>query len=379
MWKFYNFEPTKEEKKKLLAKGVEIAVRMMYNSHLYTFGGKVYKQRSGAPIGLRGSGASLRIIMNLWDSKVLDLLENINWAVRVGFRYVDDIRKLLRAIKMGWRWEKGVMQYKKAWEREEEQENLTPTQKTARELKKIYESVHKELKFEMETCEDFEGKTLPTLDYQCWLEEGKLLYKFFMKPMAKKTVIMRSSALGENIKVAALTQEVVRLSKNTSELVDMGTRCEIIDGFYDRLKLSGYSHEQSVKIITSGLTGYERIRRNAAREGGNINRCVAEGAAERNKKKLLGKSNWFKTSNKKREGTDTRRNRKASYQRSRETQSPVVSVLFVPQKRLQQLEPGLSAISGERVRCDCEAAASQEQSLGGGPVLQSSLVSELRQ
>ena len=34
---------------------------------------------------------------------------------------------------------------------------------------------HKELKYEMETCEDFESKTLPTLDYQCWLEEGKLL------------------------------------------------------------------------------------------------------------------------------------------------------------------------------------------------------------
>ena len=72
----------------------------------------------------------------------------------------------------------------------------------------------------MVTCQDFAG-TLPTLDYQCWLEGVKLLYKFFMKPRAKKTVIMMSSALGENVKIAALTQEVVRLSKNTSELVDI--------------------------------------------------------------------------------------------------------------------------------------------------------------
>ena len=250
---------------------------VMYNTHLYTFGGNVYKQRSGVPIGLHGSGASLRIIMNLWDSKVLDLMKNIKLTPRVAFRYVDDIRKLLRAIKLGWRWEKGVMQYKKAWEREEEQENLTPTQKTARELKKVYESVHKELKFEMETCEDFDSRTLPTLDYQCWLEGGKLLYKFFTKPMAKKTIIMKSSALGENIKVASLTQEVVRLSKNTSELVDIATRAELIDTFYERLQLSGYSHDQSVRIITSGLTGYERIRSKAARVGGNINRSAAEG------------------------------------------------------------------------------------------------------
>ena len=129
--------------------------------------------------------------------------------------------------------------YRKAWEEEERKENLTSTKKTARELKKIYESVHKELKFEMETCEDFESETLPTLDYQCWMEEGKLIYKFFMKPMAKKTLIMKSSALGENTKVAALTQDAVRISKNTSELVDMETRGKIIDNFYERLQLSG--------------------------------------------------------------------------------------------------------------------------------------------
>ena len=71
----------------------------------------------------------------------------------------------------------GEIQYKKAWEREEAEQKLTPTRKTASIFKKIYESVHKELKFEMETSEDFESKTFPTLDYQCWLSGGELLYK----------------------------------------------------------------------------------------------------------------------------------------------------------------------------------------------------------
>ena len=65
MWRFPKFESTDEDKQKLLAKGVEIAVKVMYTIHLYKFAGKVYQQRSGAPIGLRGSGASLMIIMNL--------------------------------------------------------------------------------------------------------------------------------------------------------------------------------------------------------------------------------------------------------------------------------------------------------------------------
>ena len=150
---------------------------------------------------------------------------------------------------------------------------------------------------------------------------------------------------------------MVRLSKNTSELVDIGTRADIIDTFYERLQLSGYSHEQSVRIITSGLTGYERIRRNAARVGGNINRSAAEGVGERHKKKLLGKTNWFKMHKKREMETEKRGNRNTNNHKNLEATPPVVSVLFVPktggsvlQKRLQELEPGLSAISGERVR-----------------------------
>ena len=91
----------------------------------------------------------------------------------------------------------------------------------------------------MVTCQDFAG-TLPTLDYQCWLEGDKLLYKFFMKPKAMKTVIMMSSAFGENVKVTARTQEVVPLSKNTSEVADIETRSQLVDNFYERLQLFGY-------------------------------------------------------------------------------------------------------------------------------------------
>ena len=54
------------------------------------------------------------------------------------------------------------------------------------------------------------------------MERGRILYKFFSKPMAKKTLIMKNSALGENSKIASLTQEVVRRSKNTSEEVSEG-------------------------------------------------------------------------------------------------------------------------------------------------------------
>ena len=133
--------------------------------------------------------------------------------------------------------------------------------------------------------------------------------------------------------------------------MDIETRSQIVDNFYERLQLSGYGHEQSVRIITSGLKGYENIRRNAAREAGNINRSEEEGRGERHMKKLLGKTNWFRSKKKTKqtEGTAENRNDRKwkRKQKTTEAQLPVVSVMFVPktggsilQKKLLDLEPG---------------------------------------
>ena len=67
---------------------------------------RMYHHHMGAPIGLlmRRSWVSLRVIMNLCDRKVLDLMENINLVPKVAFWYVDYIQKLFSAIKLDWRW-----------------------------------------------------------------------------------------------------------------------------------------------------------------------------------------------------------------------------------------------------------------------------------
>ena len=351
------FEPTDEEKKKLLAKGFQVATKALWQTHLYKFGGKIYHQKKGAPIGARASGAGARLIMNLHDEVVKEKLEKIRNMPDIAFRYVDDERFHLRGFKPGWRWDmrKESMVYRGAWLEEDTRDSLTVTQRTARELQRILESVHPELRFEMETAEDFESRTLPTLDFQCWVEGGRILYKFFSKPMAKKTQIMKTSALGENSKIASLTQEVVRRSKNTCEEVSIEERVTILNEYHRRLELSQYSLEASRRIMVAGLRGYERIRDKAARTGGNINRSEEEGAAERHKKKLLGKSNWFKKS-KENDQSQERRRRRRRMTGAQEPATPVTSVLFVPKtqdsglaKRLQEAEHRLAAITKERV------------------------------
>ena len=70
--------------------------------------------------------------MVVYVKMVLSLLENINLAPKIAFRYVNDI-KTFEGYQVGLEvgeWED------EAWEREEKKINMTCTQKTTTELKK---------------------------------------------------------------------------------------------------------------------------------------------------------------------------------------------------------------------------------------------------
>ena len=99
LWKSTRFQLTPDAKRRLLAKGLEVAVKVMYNTHLYTFGGKLYHQKSGAPIGERGSVGTCRIILNFVDREVQEKLVAIKNAPLLALRYLDDVRKMLKSIK----------------------------------------------------------------------------------------------------------------------------------------------------------------------------------------------------------------------------------------------------------------------------------------
>ena len=105
----------------------------------------------------------------------------------------------------------------------------------------------------------FDGGHLPTLDFECWKENERILYSFYQKEVSKKTMIDRKSALGENTKVASLTQNLMRRMKNTSEDVDNSVRVSIVNAFSSQIKASGYSDDQNAKIVKAGLTGYENL------------------------------------------------------------------------------------------------------------------------
>ena len=139
-------------------------------------------------------------------------------------------------------------------------------------------------------------------------EQRGAIYAFFEKEMASNQVIQKLSALPENMKISTLNNEVMRRMFNTSELLPDRMRCEIVDDFCQKLCNSGYDRKQSRKIIVGGLTGYERrvtlSKDKTHKKWRPLHESATSTQGRRAKKKLLGKTSWFKGKKKDRGNDD---------------------------------------------------------------------------
>ena len=66
-WDFSGVKISSQDKTELIARMVQIMVLVMTGSTCYKFGGRIFRQRSGLGIGLRGSAALARLVMIKWD------------------------------------------------------------------------------------------------------------------------------------------------------------------------------------------------------------------------------------------------------------------------------------------------------------------------
>ena len=135
---------------------------------------------------------------------------------------------------------------------------MTSLAKTTQILKDIRNSICGWLTLTMET-EDMFGGVLPTLDLELWVRaDNKVLFKYFEKAMVPDMVLHKRSAIPESTRRATLNQELIRRMVNTSEMVGMSMRLEIVDKYARKLINSEYSVEYTRSVIVGGLKGYEQ-------------------------------------------------------------------------------------------------------------------------
>ena len=168
-------------------------------------------------------------------------------------------------------------------------------------------------------------------DFLPWtLNAGFPIKRFstpFMRDQWLGKLLFKENLLLENVKIASLTQNLIRRMKNSSELLENEERVQIVDTYVNQLRASGYSGDQRKRIIEAGLKGYETLVRKCFEGKAKMHRSAREGEVARRTKKLLGKSRWFK---KKKRREDRKRSKK-----QRQETPEIVTVLFV-QKNSQR-------------------------------------------
>ena len=255
-----------KHKKKLIALAMECAVVFFFKNFTYTFGGEIFLQTSGGPIGARLTMAVARLVMQEWKCNYTKILENSQIEELLSGLYVDDGRAYQRKLRLGERF--NLAQRKFTYDADDEksdvENNIERNELTRREVLKAMNSISKDLEFTMELCEDFEDLKLPTLSFSLFIGERGIEHTYFEKHMKNQTLLMERSSLSRQQKMSIMTNELRRRLEVIGENLPQKEKNGIVDQYTQQLLNSEYSWRQIRDIIVSGLKG--QIRREKRRE-----------------------------------------------------------------------------------------------------------------
>ena len=152
------------------------------------------------------------------------------------------------------------------------------------------------LSFTFESGQDYVDGWLPTLDTSL---NNKVEYRYYEKPTTTNSTILAASAMAKNPKMQCLANDLVRRLMNTMEELPDSRRAEVIDRYGVKLLTSGYSKEQARRIGANGVKGYLRKKKRRKKAGRRqiIHLTAEESQGSRVKKRLIGKSSWYRRRN----------------------------------------------------------------------------------
>ena len=140
--------------------------------------------------------------------------------------------------------------------------------RTIREISRMADSIEPALQTTYDCPGLQEGGKMPLLDLAVWVarlekEEGRreweVVWEYYRKPCSSRTVMLARSAMPDRVKRSTLTQEAIRIMKNTSLSIPWSRRAELLSDFSLRLKLSGYSERYRETVIRSALAAWSTM------------------------------------------------------------------------------------------------------------------------
>ena len=115
----------------------------------------------------------------------------------------------------------------------------------------------------IETPCKFLDKKLPVLDVKVNVnteENNRIDFEFFQKPTKHPKVILVDSALSFSKKRTILTQECLRILRNTKLELGQKVQKKYLDQFMLTLKNSGFSQKFRTEILDSAFKAFEKMK-----------------------------------------------------------------------------------------------------------------------
>ena len=99
----YPRPPRGQERRKLMGKVLEVAIKATFKNHIYLYRNELYRQKAGGAIGLRLTGIVARIVMDRWARVFSITLKEAEIILHMLRKYVDDVNLVLATIPRGYR------------------------------------------------------------------------------------------------------------------------------------------------------------------------------------------------------------------------------------------------------------------------------------
>ena len=255
---------------------------------------EVMKKQEGLGIGSDLTRAVARLVMLDWDQKFINLAADNKITLYMFNRYVDDTANGTKALAPGMRWGEDERSMVFLPHLVEEDREVEADFRTMREVVKMGNSLDKTIQLTGDCPSANMNGKMPLLNLQVWVEDNKVLYENYRKPVANELLMLEMSAMPAGMKRTVLTQEVIRIRRNIHPGLPWETTVEHLNNFSKRLRLSGYKQDYRYQIIKSGVEGFDKMLA-VEREGGRpINAPRTWEEDKRQKKKYFQKTSWFR-------------------------------------------------------------------------------------
>ena len=251
------------QKRHILARACQVAVRNVFAHHQYQFDGQTYKQSNGAPIKLRLTSIIAWAVMDEWMGAFMTRVEDAGMMLLALCKYIDDLNVVMMLLALGSRWEDRKITHSDENEEDDRRNGKSRDMVTLQCLKGAADSIVPWLKFTFDAPELHTTGMVPVLDLQVWIrrprpeEEGLgcdlLAWMFFKKLVAAAKVMQANLPGGRRL---TMVMEVYHRLRNSSRQLTLRAKVNLLQTFVHKMRISGYGMSTVKGIIEcSTITG----------------------------------------------------------------------------------------------------------------------------